>query len=548
MAELIARDEVVAAPRTSLNKPIGVHRRFDVVRVPLADVKLIKNGLGGTVNDVVLAAATAGLRELSSRAARSPRAKGSVRWSRSTSGPPADRLGNKITLALRAPARRGGESAPALRPHGGPREADKSGSQARGGETLIRLAGLAPPVIHSFLARSLFASRLFNVTITNVPGPQQPLYACGSRMTEVLPLVPLAADHSVGIAVVSYDGDLYFGLIADRDRTRDLDVLSHGIARAIAELRELAATRSSGALAAPGPGSSTGRRRRAAVRERDHRVEDEFRDLWGSSRAARGDGPVDQCRRVPRGSAEAVTRRPVLPDRTSSLARHGERRNRMFASPISSARTPPGPKATSGPNTGTCTSPARSSVPPRPSAGSRPEGQHRPALSTSSRSSSGSKRRRRGRSRAPPAPRSWPTTESQASSRGDGFFLGLDDTLGHERDAVRVEQRRTSFGASQRSSFPATFARRSWPPPGRRCPELRETEPPGAVATPPLRRQPQRGRRRLGIGKRSDRPLAGLKRRPDAFTAHDRGEHRLVASVHAIDSAPHRAREFLRPR
>ena len=89
------------------------------------------------------------------------------------------------------------------------------------------------------MARSLFASRLFNVTITNVPGPQQPLYACGSKLTEVLPLVPLAADHAVGIAVVSYDGALFFGLIADRDGTADLEVLSVGIARAIAELREL---------------------------------------------------------------------------------------------------------------------------------------------------------------------------------------------------------------------------------------------------------------------------------------------------------------------
>ena len=109
-------------------------------------------------------------------------------------------------------------------------------------------------MLHSFLARSLFATRLFNVTVTNVPGPQQPLYAFGARMREVLPLVPLAADHAVGIAVVSYDGDLYFGLIGDRDSTDDLDVLSYGIAHAIAELRELAATRSSGALAAPASG------------------------------------------------------------------------------------------------------------------------------------------------------------------------------------------------------------------------------------------------------------------------------------------------------
>jgi diacylglycerol O-acyltransferase / wax synthase len=255
MAELVARDELVAAPRTTLNVPIGVHRRFDVVRVPLADVKLIKNRLGGTVNDVVLAAATAGLRELLVARGDEPPPEGLRAMIPVNIRTAGDKLGNRISsLFVHLPV---AESNPLQRyvhtvDHA---EADKSGEQARGSETLVGLAGFAPPVLHSFLARSLFASRLFNVTITNVPGPQQPLYACGSRMTAVFPLVPLAADHSVGIAVVSYDGDLYFGLIGDRDSTRDLDVLSYGIARAIAELRELAATRSSGELAAPASGS-----------------------------------------------------------------------------------------------------------------------------------------------------------------------------------------------------------------------------------------------------------------------------------------------------
>ena len=240
-AELIARDEVVAAPQTSLNEPIGIHRCFDAVRVPLADVKLIKNKLGGTVNDVVLAAATAGLRELMLAHGDDLPHEGLRAMVPVNIRNGGDRLGNKVTsLFVHLPV---AESNPLQRyvhtvDHA---EADKSGSQAQGGETLLQLAGLAPPVFHSFLARGLFASRLFNVTITNVPGPQQPLYACGSRLTEVLPLVPLAADHSVGIAVVSYDGDLFFGLIADRDGTADLEILSRGIARAMAELRELCA-------------------------------------------------------------------------------------------------------------------------------------------------------------------------------------------------------------------------------------------------------------------------------------------------------------------
>jgi len=241
MLELIVRDEVVPAPATSLNNPIGVHRRFDALQVPLADIKLIKNTLGGTVNDVVLAAASAGLREMLLARGEDPPANG-LRAMVPVNLRPADHngeLGNQITsLFVNLPV---ADPNPLQRfVHATDRaESLKSGSQGLGGETLVKLTSLAPPILHSVLARSLFASRLFNVTITNVPGPQQPLYACGSRLTEVLPLVPLAADHSVGIAVVSYDGYLFFGLIADRDGTGDLDLLSVGIARAIAELLEL---------------------------------------------------------------------------------------------------------------------------------------------------------------------------------------------------------------------------------------------------------------------------------------------------------------------
>jgi diacylglycerol O-acyltransferase / wax synthase len=100
---------------------------------------------------------------------------------------------------------------------------------------------LAPPAIHSFLARALFATRLFNVTITNVPGPPVPLYAFGARLREVWPLVPIAASHAVGIAVVSYDGDLFFCINADRDSVNDVSVLRGGMLRSLRELRERAA-------------------------------------------------------------------------------------------------------------------------------------------------------------------------------------------------------------------------------------------------------------------------------------------------------------------
>ena len=125
----------------------------------------------------------------------------------------------------------------------GEAEALKSGSQRLGSATLIDLAGHAPPVLHAFVARALFATRLFNVTVTNVPGPQMPLYAFGARLERIAPLVPLAADHALGVAVLSYNGGVTFGLNADFDAVPDLDVLREGIRTELAELGELAAAR-----------------------------------------------------------------------------------------------------------------------------------------------------------------------------------------------------------------------------------------------------------------------------------------------------------------
>ncbi len=261
MAEMIVRDEVVAAPRTSINVPIGATRRLAIARVPLSDLKAIKDALGGTVNDVVLAATTAGLRELLlGRGETLPeqglRAMVPVNI-RSASEQLA--LGNKITsLFVHLPVR-DRDSLRRYRHQREEAESLKSGSQALGARTLIDLTSLAPPAIHSLLAHSMYATRLFNVTITNVPGPQQPLYAYGSRLVALWPLVPLAAEHCLGLAVFSYDGDLFFTLNADRDSVPDLDVLIAGIEAEIAELGRSASRlkpkeRSASSPAPPAPG------------------------------------------------------------------------------------------------------------------------------------------------------------------------------------------------------------------------------------------------------------------------------------------------------
>jgi WS/DGAT/MGAT family acyltransferase len=242
MVEVLLRDELIAAPPTSLNRPIGATRSLAVIEVPLDDLRRIKRALGGTVNDVVLAATAGGLRQLLDyRGERPPRAgvRAMVPVNLRSA---AERLalGNQITsLFVHLPV---AEPDPLHRYELQVEEAErlKAGTQAMGSREIIDLAAHAPPLIHTFLARSLFATRLFNITITNVPGPQMPLYAFGSRMQIAWPLVPLAAEHALGVAVFSYDGNVCFCLNVARDSVPDLDILADGIATSIAELIEIA--------------------------------------------------------------------------------------------------------------------------------------------------------------------------------------------------------------------------------------------------------------------------------------------------------------------
>jgi diacylglycerol O-acyltransferase / wax synthase len=242
MVDVLLRDELIAAPPTSINEPIGGARRLAVVEVDLDELKWIKRALGGTVNDVVLAVSAGALRRLlEHRGERPPRAglRAMVPVNIRTA---AERLslGNRITsLFVHLPV---AEADPLRRYELQLDEAErlKAGTQALGSREIIDLAAHAPPVIHTFLARSLFATRLFNLTITNVPGPQFPLYAFGSRLRAVWPLVPLAAEHVLGIAVFSFDARLFFCVNAARSSMPDLDVLARGIEVSIAELSELA--------------------------------------------------------------------------------------------------------------------------------------------------------------------------------------------------------------------------------------------------------------------------------------------------------------------
>ncbi len=238
----LVREEISGAPRTSLNVPIGSSRRYAIVRVPLCELNAVRQTLGGSVNDVVLAACAGGLRRLleargETLPQRGLRAMVPMNVRDITVAEP---LGNKVTsLFVDLPVQEADATKRLRKIATSTRRLKVAGGSATA-DAVIDVAALAPPVVvHAALARTAFARRLFNVTITSVPGHQEPLYAFGARLHEVLPIVPLAAEHTVGIGVFSYNGAVIFGVCADSRTTPDLDVLAYGIEAELEELRSL---------------------------------------------------------------------------------------------------------------------------------------------------------------------------------------------------------------------------------------------------------------------------------------------------------------------
>jgi diacylglycerol O-acyltransferase len=240
--DLVLREEVVPAPSSSLNVPIGSTRRIATVHVELEALKEIRSALGGTVNDVVLCAAAGGLRALFLARGEDPPPQGLRAMVPVSIRGPADdsQLGNKVSsLFVELPV---AEADPLQRYRlvAAVTAKRKAGGQALAAGAVTGLTELAPPVLHAGLARSLSAKRLFNITITNVPSWGSRLYAFGAPLVDIVPIVPLAAEHALAIAVTSYAGGMTFGLYADRATVPDLDVLRDGIATSLLDLEALA--------------------------------------------------------------------------------------------------------------------------------------------------------------------------------------------------------------------------------------------------------------------------------------------------------------------
>jgi WS/DGAT/MGAT family acyltransferase len=226
---------------TPLNQPIGHYRRLDWNAVPLDHVKEIKNRLGGSINDVVLATVAGAVREfLLHRGALRKRldyravVPVSVR-----SAAEQGRGGNRVSAwLLSLPVT---QADPLKRYEQVRRTTDrlKKTKQAKGIEILTQLAELSTPILTLGVG---LAARMnpYNLIVTNVPGPPTPLYMLGSPMVEGFPHVPLFENQGLGIALLSYAGTLYFGLVGEWDLLPDVDRLAGWIAAAYADLREAA--------------------------------------------------------------------------------------------------------------------------------------------------------------------------------------------------------------------------------------------------------------------------------------------------------------------
>ena len=217
------------APDVPLNVPIGPHRRLFWTESRLDDFKAVKNALGGTVNDVV--PGRGGRRRWRAgcaAAACAPRA-----WSCAALVPVSIRsedqrgeLGNQIA-ALRGPLPvYADDPVERLQIVRQAMEGVKESKQALGAEVISGLEDFAPPTLLAQASRLNFSTRLFNLIVTNVPGPQFPLYLLGREMRQIVPVAFLPQNHALAIAAMSYNGKLDFGLLGDYDAMPDLERLA----------------------------------------------------------------------------------------------------------------------------------------------------------------------------------------------------------------------------------------------------------------------------------------------------------------------------------
>jgi WS/DGAT/MGAT family acyltransferase len=229
---------------SSLRGPIGRQRRYAWARASLDDVKTIKQSLGGTVNDVVLAAATSGFRDvlLSRGEEPSPHMVPSlIPVSLRTSGQECS-YENRVSLLVADLPVHVAEPADRLATVRAEMSALKEAHGPAAAQALVALGHYTPYPLTALIVRLGYRlpQRDIVTVTTNVPGPAEPLYGLGRKLVEIIPYVPIATTLRTGVSILSYCGNLTFGITADYDTTPDIDVMVHGIERGIADLLKAA--------------------------------------------------------------------------------------------------------------------------------------------------------------------------------------------------------------------------------------------------------------------------------------------------------------------
>ena len=233
------------APESPINVQIGSHRRFTWVNSDLDTARTIKNSLGGTVNDVVLATVAGALGSYMRSKGHPTRGLELRAMVPVSMRPDEDRGGTGNQIAVMWATLPVGEADPVrrLRRISESMAEVKSSGQAVGAKALSELSGFAPQTIMSQAARLVPRQRFFNLVVTNVPGPQFPLYLLGARLRDIYPMVPIAEHQALGIAVISYDGRLDFGVNGDWDALSDIELLGEDLRSSLAELKKAAQAR-----------------------------------------------------------------------------------------------------------------------------------------------------------------------------------------------------------------------------------------------------------------------------------------------------------------
>jgi diacylglycerol O-acyltransferase len=220
------------APMTPLNAGIGPNRRYALASVPLATVKAAGRAHGGTVNDVLMAAVAGMLARVLGPLERPPVALVPVSVRRE-----GEEGGNRIsTVLVDLPTGEPG-LAERIAAIGASMRAIKDSAAVRAGALLVGASGWAPPLVSSTLARAMGGVRAFNLVVSNIPGPQQPFWLNGQRLLAAHPVVPLnPAGQGLSVGILSYDGHVCFGLLADRDLDPPVEAFAAALEEALAEL------------------------------------------------------------------------------------------------------------------------------------------------------------------------------------------------------------------------------------------------------------------------------------------------------------------------